>query len=589
MKRFRWLVVGAVVLGGCAGRMPEPKSPTMVRSFRGTLVPGYYVSPGAYEHYVRAQLLSNEGRAEEAADQLRQAIASDGASAYLRTRLAEELLTLGRIDEAREEIEASLHLDPQFAEAYVDLARVKLRLSDVAGAEVALKRAVDVDHGCEDAYVLLVALYRERGQEARVQETWRELARHVPTSAAAHHALARAAVARGDWKTAEAELTRALDLDGNLGEAREELAELYQAEGRTADAVATLADAYDRSGDGKTAEKLVRLQMATGRVGEARALVERLEDEGGGIDRRLWVGWRWLDARQPDRARLVAESVLKASDAPAAHLLLGRALDVLGQPDEAIAQLGKVPPRASQFVAAQSLIGRLLRDRGRYREAVDVLGKALVSMGGAGDGSNGSSASDALEDLLAQVHERAGDREQAVKLLEGALARRPQSQELSFALASAYQRNGQWERAVELARGVLRRDADNVEALNFVGYALAQQGQRLDEARRLLERAIALRPLSGAVADSLGWLYVKLTRLDDAERLLVRADRLTPEDPEILQHLGDLYVHKSDRARAVEAYKRALKYKPDERARHVIEEQLLQLETGKLANGSGAR
>jgi len=106
MKLLRSLLVGAVALGGCAGRMPEPKSPTMVRSFHGTLVPGFYVSPSAYEHYLRAQLLSNDGRAEEAADQLRQAIASDGASAYLRTRLAEELLTLGRIDEAREEIEA---------------------------------------------------------------------------------------------------------------------------------------------------------------------------------------------------------------------------------------------------------------------------------------------------------------------------------------------------------------------------------------------------------------------------------------------------------------------------------------------------
>ena len=57
----------------------------------------------------------------------------------------------------------------------------------------------------------------------------------------------------------------------------------------------------------------------------------------------------------------------------------------------------------------------------------------------------------------------------------------------------------------------------------------------------------------------------------------------------ILEHLGDLYVKRSDRARAVEAYKRALRNKPDERARHVIEEELLQLETGKLAVGSGSR
>ena len=96
--------------------------------------------------------------------------------------------------------------------------------------------------------------------------------------------------------------------------------------------------------------------------------------------------------------------------------------------------------------------------------------------------------------------------------------------------------------------------------------------------------------MSGEVADSLGWLYVKLNRLDDAERLLVRADRLTPEDPEILAApRRALRAQEPDRVRAVDAYKRALKNKPDERARHVIEEQLLLLETGKLAVGSGSR
>jgi tetratricopeptide (TPR) repeat protein len=586
MNLARSLLVGVVALGGCAGRMPEPKAPTMVRSFHGTLVPGYYVSPMAYEHYLRAQLLSNDGRAEEAADQLRQAIASDGASAYLRTRLAEELLTLGRIDEAREEIEAALHLDAQFAEAYVDMARVKLRLGDAGGAESALKRAIDVDRSCEDAYVLLVNIYRERGQETKVLEIWRALAQHVPASSLAHHALGRAAVARGDWQTAERELAKAVELDSNLGEAREELAELYQAEGRVSDALAALADAYDRSGDGKTAEHLVRLQMATGHVEEARTLVERLEDEGGGLDRRLWIGSRWLDARLPERARAVAESVLKVSDTPGAHLLMGRALEALGQSEEAIAQLGKVPPRASQYVPAQSMIGRMLRDRGRYREAAETIGRAIVSVTGA----EPSSATDALEDALAQVHERAGDHGTAVHLLEQALARRPQSPDLAFALATAYQRDGQIDRAVETVRGsILKRDADNVQALNFIGYALAQAGTRLDEARRMLERAITLKPMDGAVADSLGLLYVKLNRLDDAERLLVRADRLTPEDPEILEHLGDLYVKRSDRSRAVDAYKRALRNKPDERSRHVIEQELLQIEAGKLAVGSGSR
>jgi len=170
------------------------------------------------------------------------------------------------------------------------------------------------------------------------------------------------------------------------------------------------------------------------------------------------------------------------------------------------------------------------------------------------------------------------------------LARRPQSQELALALGAAYERAGQLEHGGRrsCARCSSAIPTASRRSTSF-GSALARQNSRLDEARKLLEHALVLRPMSGEVADSLGWLYVKMGRLDDGERMLVRADRLSPEDPEVLTHLGELYVHRSDRARAVEAYKRALSHKPDEAMRHAIEEQLLLLESGKLAAGPTSR
>src|SRR5438094_394133 len=176
MKVARLTLVALVA--GCAGRMPEPRSATMVRSFHGTLVPGYYVSPAAYQHYIQAQLLSNDGRAEEAAEELRHALASDGASPYLRTRLAEELLTLGRLD----------------------------------------------------------------------------------------------------------------------------------------DAAAQLDQAWQRSGELKDVERLVRVDLAAGREEAARALLDSLDDEGGAAERRVQVGWLRLLVGQPDRARSNAEEVLRGGE-----------------------------------------------------------------------------------------------------------------------------------------------------------------------------------------------------------------------------------------------------------------------------------
>jgi tetratricopeptide (TPR) repeat protein len=574
MRVFHRFILGAALLSGCAGRIPEPPSPTMVRSFQGTLVPGYYVSPAAYQHYIEAQLLSNEGRAEEAAEELRHALASDGASAYLRTRLAEELLALGRVDEAREEVEAALHLDPEFPEAFVDLARVRLRLSDQGGAESALHHALELDRSCEDAYIALAGLYHDRGQDARVEQMWQQLAREVPSSVSAHYALGRAAASHDDEKGAEQHWKKALELDPGLQDARLGLAQLYQGQGRTAEAAALYGEAYERSGDLKIAEMLVKLDMAQGRERQARELCDRLDDEGGVPERRLLIGWLRLTARQQPRALAIADDLLQKGESPAARLLAGAALDEQGRADEALAQLRKVPVSAGEYAASQERIGRLLRDSGRYREATELLTRAIAQVNG-----------DSLQQLLAEVHERAGDSAAGIHVLEAALQKRPLSASLALALGGAYQRAGQWQKAVELIeKGLLQRDPESAAALNFVGYALAEHNVKLDEAKKMLERALALKPSSGEIADSLGWLFVKLGRLDQAERLLLRADRLAPEEPEILQHLGELYVKKADRGRALDAYKRALRNKPEERLRHLCEQQILLLETGRLGS-----
>ena len=313
----------------------------------------------------------------------------------------------------------------------------------------------------------------------------------MPASALAHHALARAAEARGDWKTAEGELQKALDLDGNLAEAREELAELLQAEGRVDEALATLAEAYDRSGDGKIAERLVRLQMATGHADDAQgagraARRRRRRPRSQAVDRLALARRAPAGARARPRRR-----GLKVSDTPGAHLLMGRALEQLGQPDEAMAQLAKVPPRATQFVAAQSMIGRLLRDRGRYREAVELLGQRHRLGGRRRAGRRAPTRSRTRWRRCTSAPAIARRRS---RLLEQALARRPQSPELAFALAIGLSaRRTVGARRRHGARDAsCKRDADNVQALNFIGYALAHRGVRLDEARRLLERALAL-------------------------------------------------------------------------------------------------
>ena len=107
-------------------------------------------------------------------------------------------------------------------------------------------------------------------------------------------------------------------------------------------------------------------------------------------------------------------------------------------------------------------------------------------------------------------------------------------------------------------RAVLALEPENAEALNFMGYTWAEQGQQLEEAEALVRRALQLAPRSGHMIDSLG--YIRLRRGDarQAVELLEEADRLLGPDPSVLDHLGDAYRAATRPADAAAAWTRAL-------------------------------
>ena len=575
--RRKWPAALLIGFAGCHSTLAvTPLESGTTRVFHGERIVGHYVSAPAYQHYMQAQLASLDGRGEEAADELRRALASDGESPYLHTRLAEELFALGRLDEARNELDGALRLEPNFAEAWVDLGRILMKLADTAGAEASFRHAIEVDRSCEEAYLSLAGLLRARGDLVHAEATYRTLLERLPTSASAHFQLAHAAGARGDLVGVEQELRRTLAVDPAHRDARLELGEILRADGRSDEAANELAQVYERSGhDPRIAEPLVAALGAAGRSDEAQLLLDALFDRAATAERALAAGWVFMHLHQSGRALQLADLALKSDSSSGAHLLRACALDEAGQPESAIAEARRIPSSSAVLPAAELRIGRILRDLGRFDEAAAGLQKAVATC-------ERLPECDALSELMADVQERAGRAAQAEKFLSDALKARPESEALALALAAHYERAGMRQRALEVANSVLKRMPDSPGALNFVGYLEARAGVHLPEAQRLLERALGLRPTSGAIADSLGWLYLKQGRFDDSQRLLERAERLAPDDPEVMAHLGEVYLKRDDKTRAVEVYRRVLGLRPTESLRHAVEEQLLLIEAGRV-------
>ena len=88
-------------------------------------------------------------------------------------------------------------------------------------------------------------------------------------------------------------------------------------------------------------------------------------------------------------------------------------------------------------------------------------------------------------------------------------------------------------------RIILQTDPDHANALNALGYTLADRGLRIDEAKKYIERAFELRPDDPAVIDSMGWIHFRLGNYAQAEGFLRQAFNLL-DDAEIIGHLGEL-------------------------------------------------
>ena len=110
---------------------------------------------------------------------------------------------------------------------------------------------------------------------------------------------------------------------------------------------------------------------------------------------------------------------------------------------------------------------------------------------------------------------------------------------------------------------IIEREPNNAQALNALGYTLADHTKRYEEAYGYIERAFAINPNDFYILDSMGWALYRLGRLDEAVDYLTRA-RSLKEDPEVAAHLGEVLWVMGDKAAARDVWDSALKDKPDD-------------------------
>ena len=139
----------------------------------------------------------------------------------------------------------------------------------------------------------------------------------------------------------------------------------------------------------------------------------------------------------------------------------------------------------------------------------------------------------------AQFQTTNGMAQDAIPVLSQALADDPDRRDVLYTRALAYEQMGDIPNAEADLRRILASDPEDADALNALGYTLADRTDRYDEALVLIEKALQKQPESPAILDSMGWVLFKLGRLEEALPYFERAWAIV-QDHEIAAHYGEV-------------------------------------------------
>jgi len=154
--------------------------------------------------------------------------------------------------------------------------------------------------------------------------------------------------------------------------------------------------------------------------------------------------------------------------------------------------------------------------------------------------------------------------EDAMEAYDKALGKQGYNSELLYSRAMLAEKMDRLDILEADLRRILEKEPENAQALNALGYTLADRTDRYREAYELIKKAMEISPGDYYILDSMGWVLYRQGKLDKAVEYLRRALAIR-NDPEIAAHLGEVLWVKGDKEGAREVWETALQETPDDR------------------------
>ncbi len=445
-------------------------------------------------------------------------------------------------------------LAPDDLHAHEALAALLINRGQYAAVVTELRFILAAKGGNEAAFRTLTRLLSRGKDKAAALGVMKRLVAQYDDRAEAHMAYSQLAVHAGRLKLALAEIARAIRIRPAWPDAWVQQADVQLRLKQDAAARAGLERAVKRfPKERKLRLALARVYLEERRLKQARRMfASLLEQDPKDSDALYSLGLLALQDQRYDAAASWFHRLLnvgaRISDA---RYFLGRIEEERGHPAKAIAWYSRVAG-GDYLLDSRIRIARLRAEGGDLagaRRLLEAMRQRNPRLG---------IRLYLVEGRLLEDQGRGGE---AMALYDRLLANHPDNVELLYARALLAVEQDDLERAEADLRHIIAGHPDHVNALNALGYTLADRTHRYDEALVLIQRALRLAPEEPAVLDSMGWVQYRLGHLKQALEYLRRAHARN-DDGEIAAHLGEVLWRLDRRAEARRVWREAARRHP---------------------------
>lgn len=540
-------------------RAPASFAPTSM-SDCDTKIDNMCMRERADYHYSVGEAFSLDGHRQKAIESFKMTLLYDPQASAVRLRLAAEYLKAGMVSEAIEQASEVTKKNPQNIEAHLLLGGLYSTMKLYPKAVESYEKVLKLDPNNTEAPLYLGAVYSEQKQHEKAIRYFESLAKKdFANPHLIHYYIGRVRMDQDGKKyekEAEKAFKKSIELKHSFPEAVIALSALYSRQKKEKESVAILNEFQKNQGpNSRVAEILAQYYLENSQYDEAYEQLEYLEGTDDALAVKLKMALILIEKKIYDKAIKKLEEIL--ADAPESDKIrfyLAAVYEETKQDEKAIGHYLKIGEESRFYSDSVVHASYLLKNQGKMQQSLALLKKAL---------EKDKKAPPQVHSMYASLIEEGGDATQAMNIMKEAVKLYPEEAQVQFYYGTLLDKVGDKSQVIATMKEVLRINPNHVQGMNYLAYTWAEQNDNLEDAEKLVRKALKLEPHDAYIMDTLGWVLYKRGHFDDAAKVLEEAFKLQPTVGVIAEHLGDVYSKKTLSERALKMYNKALNLESD--------------------------